>query len=813
MSLNIPNLLKNTPHKATKLCALLVLLCSLLVVGIAKRKLIAGGNQPHSFVNSLGMKMIRVPAGKFLMGDPNPPEQLKSEAFLFPDDEDERPAHEVTIPHPFYISQTEVTAAEFQKFDPQYKPHSRYAPYATGISWGKAVKFTQWLSQKEGKPYRLPTEAEWEYGCRAGSTTPFSSGDHPLPEGQPNAWGIMNMESGPLEWVLDWYGRYKRQAQVNPVGPDWGFARVVRGGSLTPIGPHSKAGVPPSFYRRCANRASIAPVYHGNTPVGFRVVEAPMPKTKPYAAHIPFFRRFVIPASKLPVTDGPSPNKPWFQQRYLLPIPPENSSPQAIMAAGFSPAIQGHNHSPGLAVCPNGDVLAIFFSSSPVSESLPNTAFIGTRLRFGTNQWDPPGVFMKFADVNNQSAMLWNDRGNVYFFGGGRGLPGIPFRWTTSRDNGVNWTPVQFPKLIGPIGGYTAQPITSAFRKDGTLYVATDGKGRQSVLWASRNNGKTWFDRGGRTDGRHTAYVVLKDGCILGMGGKQTNIDGYMPESISCDDGKTWQVRKSPFPALGSNQRPTILRLADGDLFFASDFQNHFGGAPPAVKQRGAFVAISKNDGKTWIVKKLVTALPHEMAVLPERPGWHVTDYTNAATLGYAIAAQAPNGVIYLISTMNHPAQEFEMNEAWILSKDQGRTPAVVGKGKLIPGRLTYPNGHLKATWTGKIEPDGRYEMNGVEEWYYADGAKEYRVDYRNGLKIGLETYWAKDGHKIWQWNHQADGLSTWTHYWPDGRKKQESQWQNGVGFGFATLWSPSGKVIYHHQFRKGFLIRKAQDK
>lgn len=790
-----------------------VLFCCLLAAGFSGRKLLGGGSQQHSYVNSLGMKMIRVPAGKFLMGDPKPLEQLTSEAFLFPDDEDERPAHEVTIPQPFYMSQTEVTAAEFQKFDPQYKPESQDAPYATGVGWGEAVKFTKWLSRKEGKPYRLPTEAEWEYACRAGSTKAFSSDDHLLAEGVPNAWGLENMESGPLDWVLDWYGPYIGKAQVNPVGPNWGFSRVVRGGSLTPIGPHSRLGVPPSFYRRCENRASIAPVYHGDMPVGFRVVEVPMPKTKPYAAHVPFFRRFVIPAADLPVKDGPSPDKPWFQQRYLLPIPPENSSPQAIMAAGFSPGIQGHNHSPGLAVCPNGDLLAIFFSSSPVSESFPNTAFVGTRLRFGTNQWDPPGVFMKFADINNQSAMLWNDDGDIYFFGGGRGLPGIPFRWTTSSDNGVRWTPVGFPKLVGPIGTYSPQPITSAFRKNGTLYVATDARGRHSLLWGSRNNGKTWFDTGGRTDGRHTAFVVLKDGCILGMGGKKSNIDGYMPESISCDDGRTWQVRKSAFPALGSNQRPTIIRLADGNLFFASDFQNHMGGAPPAVKQRGAFVALSKDEGKTWTVKKLATAMPHEMAVLPERPGWHVTDYTNDPALGYTMAAQAPNGVIYLITTMNHPAQEFEMNEAWILSEDQGATPAGVGNGKLIPGRINYPDGRVKATWTGRVEPDGRYEMDGVETWHYPDGAKEYQVDFRNGVKIGLETYWAQNGRKIWQWDHRADGVSTWTHYWPNGRKKQESEWRNGVCFGYATLWNAEGKVIFHHEFEKGFLVRKTQGK
>ena len=787
-----------------------VLCCIAVAIALVEALVyLSGGQKPreNEFINSVGIEMVRVPAGKFLMGDPNPPEQLTSDAFLLPDDQDERPGHEVAISYPFYISATEVTAQQYHRFQRYYEDDSRFTPYVTGVSWYDAVAFTRWLSKREHRPYRLPTEAEWEYACRAGATTPFPSGDQPRELNRPNAWGIENMEAGPPEWVLDWYGPYRAATQTDPVGPVRGFAKVVRGGGLMAPRQHPRINEFAPFYRRCANRASVAPSYHGMTPIGFRIVQASMPKTKPAPVHLPFFRRFVKATGSVPVKAGPDPRRPWFEQRDLLPIPPEDSSPQAIMAAGFHPLIQGHNHSPGLAVCPNGDVLAIFFSSSPISESLPNTAFVSSRLRFGSNQWDPPGVFMKFADVNNQSAMLWNDRGTINFFGGGSGLARVPFRWTWSKDSGATWNVVHLPTLIGPIGGYSEQPITSAFRgPHGTLYVATDGVGGHSLLWGSRDSGKTWFDTGGRTDGRHTAFVPLKDGCILGLGGKNTNIGGYMPESVSCDGGRTWNVKRSPFPALGSNQRPTVIRLADGKIFFASDFQNHFGGTPPGEKQRGAFVALSSDEGKTWAIKKLATALPHEMHVLPERPGWHVIDYTGDATLGYAVAAQAPDGIIYLISTMNHPAQEFEMNEAWILSKETGRTPMLTGRGKRIPGREVYPNGRVKARWTGKIEPDGRYELDGTATWYYSSGAKEYQVNYRDGVETGLETYWAADGHRIWQWDHQADGVSVWVHFWPNGRKRQESHWRHDTCFGTATLWNPAGAVLRRFQFHNGFL-------
>jgi len=796
-----------------------VLLLALMTVGF---RTLASGRarlrpepQGSQFVNSIGVKMIRIRVGKFRMGDLEPPTRYQPDQFLARLHYDERPAHEVTLSHDFYMSETEITARQYQDFQMSYENEGQFPPFASGMSWNDAVRFTQWLSRKEHRNYRLPTEAEWEYACRAGSTAPFSSGEQPLQPGQANAWGLENMESGVPEWVLDWYGPYPDKSLTDPVGPANGFSRVVRGGGFMAARRGKKEDdtfLP--FYRRCANRASVAPGYHGQEVIGFRIVLAPMPDTKPWPQHIPFVRRFTKNSGSVPVAAGPDPDKPWFQQRALLPIPPENASTLEIEAAGFGGGINDHNHSPGLAVLPNGDLLAIFFSSSPGgAEYAPSTSFIATRLRFGSNHWDPPNLFYDFADVNEQSALLWTEGDKVNFFGGGIGLVGVPFRWTSSTDNGATWSPIKFPTLIGTVGGYSPQPITSAFRSPhGTMYVATDASGGESVLWASHDNGKTWQDTLGRTGGRHTTFVLLKDGGILGMGGKNTNINGYMPESISHDGGRTWTVRQSPFPALGYNQRPTIIRLADGKLFFASDFQDLNKRSPAAVNERGAFVALSSDEGRTWKIKRLATALPHEMYRVTPRGPWHKKNQVGYGTLGYAVAAQGPNGVIYLISSMNHPAQEFEMNEAWILSDDRGATPAPTGPGKVVHGRETYPDGKLKAAWTGKIEPDGRYELNGLETWYYANGAKAYQVDYRDGSKIGTETYWSPQGRKIWQWDHRASGGSVWTHYWPSGRKKQQSEWQKEVANGPATLWDQSGHVTGQYQFRNGIISAKPEN-
>ena len=766
-----------------------------------------------AFTNSIGIKMMRIPAGKFRMGDLEPPTRYEADQFLARVHYDERPAHAVTLSHDFYLSQTEITAQQFQAFQMSYEDEGRFPPFASGMSWDDAVRFTAWLSRKEKRSYRLPTEAEWEYACRAGSTTPFAAGKEPLAPGQPNAWGLENMESGVPEWVLDWYGSYPASSLTDPVGPAEGFARVVRGGGFMATRRHGEDDTSLPFYRRCANRASVAPGYHGQEVIGFRIVLAPPPQAKPWLEDIPFVRRFVKTAGCVPVTAGPNPSQPWFQQRPLLPIPPENASTLEIEAAGFGGGIHDHNHSPGFAVLPNGDLLAIFFSSSSAgSEYAPSTSFVAARRRFGSNQWDPPDLFYDFADVNDQSALLWTERDHVNFFGGGIGLVGVPFRWTWSTDSGATWSPIILPTLTGPVGSYSPQPITSAFRgRDGTIYVATDAAGGESVLWASRDNGKTWQDTLGRTGGRHTAFVLLKDGGILGMGGKNTNINGYMPESLSHDGGRMWIIRQSPFPALSSNQRPAIIRLVDGKLFFASDFQDREDRAPAAVKPRGAFVALSSDEGRTWKIKRLATALPHEAHVVPALGKWHEKDYGGDASLGYTAAAQAPNGLIYLITSMNHPAQEFEMNEAWILSNERGFTPAPTGPGKVLPGKETYADGKLKAVWTGKIEPDGRYELDGAETWYYSGGAKAYRVNYRDGFKTGIETFWSPEGSKIWQWDHRSGSQSTWTHYWPNGEKQQQSEWLGDVADGPASSWDPSGHVTFHCLFKNGIIVSETE--
>ncbi len=771
------------------------------------------GDREVSYVNSIGVRMVRINAGRFWMGNDmaTPPATLKQFELLEAGDYDEKPVHEVRISRHFYISNVEITAEQFARFRFDHADTGRFSPAASGITWHDAVKFAEWLSRKEKKNYRLPTEAEWEYVARAGTRGHFSTDHHEPALDEVNPWGVKNMHSGVAEWVLDWHGIYPPEPQTDPVGSASGWSRVVRGGGIMGATRGEwRTDLALPYYRRSANRASAPPDYRGHHNIGFRVVEAPLPMTKNWEPDAKFPQQFVKQGSQY-TKAGPAPARPWFRQRPLLPIPPDNAPESAILAAGLDPSVLGHLHSGGLAVCPNGDLVAAWFTSStPTTEYEANATLAFTRLRAGSEQWDMPEGYYDYADVNDQTSLLWNDRGTLWHFTGGFGLTHVPFRVQTSRDSGATWEQPRLPVLIEPLGGYWPQPISTAFRDaSGAIYIPTDAVGGESMLWSSKDNGRTWFDTAGRTAGRHTVFALLKDGSILGMGGKNSDIDGYMPQAISRDGGRTWSVSKTQFPALGSNQRPSLVKLASGRLFFASDWRERRGKQPAGIMAKGSFVALSDDEGKTWKVKSLPGALPHESVVLPagRRKDW-LQKYHDEPTLGYSVAAQAPNGVIHLLSSMNHPSQHWEMNEAWILSSVTDLPKAEQSTGRLVSGRDTFADGKMRGTWRGQVAASGRFLLHGAETWFLPTGEKQYEVTWRRGIKIGVETCWREDGSKAWEWQHRGDGTKTWTQYWRGGQMKSRSNWREGRADGESIRWDFGGRQVGRYDFKDGELVR-----
>jgi sulfatase modifying factor 1 len=272
-----------------------------------KKSLLAN---PDFITNSIGMRLKLIPAGEFMMGSNASRGDLEADGFVLLsdafDNSDEQPAHRVRIARPFYMGIHEVTRGQFAAFvnDTGYQTEAEkdgkggwgvdavgngsqkpeYTWKANGmsqtdshpvinVSWNDSVEFIKWLSKKEGREYRLPTEAEWEYCCRAGSGAHFSTGNSlvslrgfgnvldtsfrgkypnhddtvyppfPFADGfvytspvgrfKANGFGLFDMHGNVWEWCKDWYGAdyYSTSPVSDPVGPATGSDAVYRGGS------------------------------------------------------------------------------------------------------------------------------------------------------------------------------------------------------------------------------------------------------------------------------------------------------------------------------------------------------------------------------------------------------------------------------------------------------------------------------------------------------------------------------------------------------------------------------------------------------
>ncbi|MGB6744522.1 MAG: SUMF1/EgtB/PvdO family nonheme iron enzyme [Terracidiphilus sp.] len=715
------------------------------------------------------IEMAHIPAGSFVMG---------AEAAALPlavvngfgvmsarpehGDFDEVPAHKVTVTHGFSIATHLITVKQFQEFDPSYKGVAAYPDYAAGISYQQAVAFCAWLTKKTGKPYRLPTEAEWEYAERAGTQTPFFTGDTPPARDEKTAWGVAMGEGSP-EWVADWYGPYEASAQTDPTGPVHGYFRVVRGGGLDfrKSKPGEMVPAMAPYFMRSANRASMALSYEskdGN--IGFRVVRAPMPLEHSAPASDYFFWTDV---KQTPVdgTEGPDPAKPFYRVRELFPNLDGKSMPDVGWSVGLTRGLGVNYHNSAIQVLANGDVVAAYYNT-PNKEDDPDQTVMVMRRRAGAENWDMPEPWPAFADAACAAPVFWNDHGHLWlFFGFPRLIGAPPFAYTTSDDNGATWAPVEFPHFTAPIGRYVSQPINSIVRaKDGTIYIPTDSTGRDadgngsiSAVWATRDNGKTWYDTGGRTAGRHTTIVMARNGDILGFGGKNSSIDGRMPLATSADGGKTWVKSKTPFDPLESGERPSVIRLASGRLFFVADFNpNH----EKHIHKDGAYVALSDDDGKTWKQKRLPA---------------------NILTVGYVTATEGPDGMIHIATSKNAVNYEIELNEAWVLSDAEAETPEPTSIAHVEKHRELWPNGKLKAEWSTGRANDGEILLEGTQTFYFEDGRKQWTAQFHLGKKVGDEVFYRADGTREWVKSYGAKDEWTWRNFDAAGKQISESHW------------------------------------
>jgi formylglycine-generating enzyme required for sulfatase activity len=643
-----------------------------------------------NFTNSFGMKFVRIEPGRFKMGfgDKLLPKELITAPSQFPQgDFDEYPTHTVEITKPFYMGICEVTNFQYELFDPLHRDLRGKLRFSKDdneavvfVSRYDAAGFCRWLSEKEGLPYRLPTEAEWEYACRTGTQTPYSTGDtlpkafhknvrrswYPDPRTTEelvdpkwvdrkerfipslavgrtpsNPWGLHDMHGNVEEWCHDWYGPYEPGPQKDPIGRVEGDFRVTRGGS------HSTE----LYYLRSSNRMGTLP-NDRSWYIGFRVVIGELPKTKPLPKMPP--QQYQSNVTQVVPPSVPRDDEPYFNgPRVYVKIPPNSKGP----------LFSNHNHDPGIVECPNGDLLAIWYSC--VEEDSREVALGASRLRYGDEKWLPASPFWDAPDRNDHCPGLWFDgHDTIYHFNGLSAAAtwgNLAIIMRTSKDSGATWSRA---RLIVPEHGYRQMVGEPAFRtKDSAIVFGADVI-YGSTIWVSRDNGITWTDPGGMLNGIHAGIMQLNDGRLMALG-RGMNVDGMMPKSISSDMGKTWQASATEFKPISGGQRLAMVRLKDGAIFLAS-FAEQMKLTDAAGKERtvsGLFGALSFDDGQTWPVKRLITDdSPPRNLNGGAWTGQFVMSPNTAEPKGYMSVCQSPNGLINLISSALH----YQFNVTWL---------------------------------------------------------------------------------------------------------------------------------------------------
>lgn len=643
------------------------------------------------YINTLGMKMLKIKAGSFLMGSSN-------------GDFDEMPCHKVNISSSFHIAACEITNRQYEQFDPDHVKLRGKFGYSDKdddavvfVSWREANEFCKWLSEKEGLQYRLPTEAEWEFAARAGTTTEFFTGDtlpeeyyrnqketELFPKGEsknsisvslstgktpPNAWGLYDVCGNVEEWCCDWYGRYSEDEQTDPSGPDSGYCRVTRGGS------HS---TDVRYLRSASRMGAIADDRHWF--IGFRIMigEKILHEESPV---IKSLRNIQIADS---ISQNPMAGSNVIPELQFFTGPVEYiHQPDRYSILPMYP----HNHCPSITWCDNGDLLAVWFST--ITERGREMVVLSSRLSPGSIEWSIPSLFFHVPDRNLTGTALLNDhKGRIYHFNGVS--TGYAFRnnlalvMRISEDCGQTWS---LPCFINTERGIPSQPVSGAFMTyDNTIVFASDApfmlKGGASVIWMSSDKGRTWNLSRNPIKGIHPGIIQKQDGSLLAYGRSiplseaEKDVGNCIPSSISPDMGSTWEHLDTRHPPIGGGQRLVLLRLREGPILLVSftDLLKKHSPYPKGmqftdalgriIKGYGMYCALSFDEGLTWPVKKLITCDEEKEYDGKGWTGRFMADSRHTEPGGYLAATQTPDHRIHLISSGLY----YSFNTAWILA-------------------------------------------------------------------------------------------------------------------------------------------------
>jgi len=706
----------------------LVILAVIVVVGAEKAP---GASLPTAerYTNSVGMEFVRIVPGTFQMGvgkSPLPHEITHHRGTQFDGDFDEKPNHMVEITKPFYMGIVEVTNFQYELFDIEHKSlrgknkglSEEDDEAVINVNFYDARAFCRWLSDKEGLSYRLPTEAEWEYACRAGTTPHFSMADvlpkeyhknqsmigtekdADLSVGKlpANPWGLHDMHGNVEEWCLDWYGPYRPEMQKDPVGYVTGDFKVLRGGS------HATD----TYYLRSANRMGITPESK-NWLIGFRVVIGEMPQTKPLELPpVPANQQGVVQRDRALISKGPDPDKPYFKgPRQYVRIPKEYNGP----------VFAGHNHCPAIVECPNGDLITIWYTG--IGERERNMAVCGSRLVRGSDQWQIATPFWDPPDRNDTALSMWfDDDQTIYHFNS----MSVSSNWArmavimrTSTDSGATWSK---PWLINPDHAKSIQVSEGVVGlKGGGIGLTLDGGG----LYTSWDKGRTWAHSGGSVGGNHPGAVQLDDGSILGFV-RAGKLNERMPMSRSTDLGKTFTYSQSEFHVIGGGQRLALLKLRNGAVFIAT-FGNLNGvsSVPMMITDENGnqfqatemFGALSLDGGKTWPYKRVITD-GSGRSIEGTDGGALTLSWKSSEHRGYLSICQSLDGVIHLISSRQH----YAFNQKWMMTPQPAPGPLVKVKRAVEtfdgPKKLDLDDWTPYKSYIGTFTDEGMYRIDSI---------------------------------------------------------------------------------------------------
>lgn len=649
------------------------------------------------YTNFLGMDFVKIEPGSYKMGNLQKTAADNITAKFAR--EDEKPIHKVTISEPFYMATAPVTNKQYEQFDPEHRKYRGRRGFSQNdddavlfVNWYDANAFCNWLSDKDGKKYRLPTEAEWEYAARAGTKTAYYTGNA-LPseynqsslevkKTPPNQWGLYNVHGLVEEWCYDWYGPYISSDQVDPIGYDKGSFRVLRGGS------HSTE----NEYLRSSNRMAQMPEAR-NWITGFRLVIGEIHKENHINSRQDNTTGSYIKNS--PTVTGDA-TKIKSNDSYF-------AKPQSyIKIKQYDVPFGSHNHQPAITELSNGDLMAMWYTTK--SEKGRELRQAVSRFSTKTQTWEPASIFWDIPDRNVHGCdLFWDKESNVvYHFSGvsiaendGRSLA-VAMR--KSFDSGLSWTQ---PRFISSDFNHRGQVISSTIKTtDGKIIVLCDDlKDGGTAVYISED-GNTWFDPGlnnvvpkfeeGKTGawiaGIHASIIELENGKLFAAG-RGNNIEGKMPFSVSTDGGLTWKYSSSKLPPVSAGQRLTMIRLYEGPILLVGFTDRRdlprekmqgligYDANGNETKITGLFATVSFDEGKTWPIKRVISdgsglrvdsTDPNQYDQNAKNKNSNrifTMNATSGEAMGYCDLVQAQNGIIHLISSKQH----YQFNYQWLV--------------------------------------------------------------------------------------------------------------------------------------------------